>query len=106
MKLEVGKYYKSRDGFQFKCVHELNSEDDYRFLTVIDSGLFHQLNNIEGFSLNAPHHDLISEWVEPIEHEVDVYFWVNDEGDICCGDEPYGKLIAKVKVNFKEGEGL
>lgn len=119
MKLEVGKYYKSRDGLKFKCVHELKSEDDYRFLTVIDDGLLHQLNNIDGFSLNSPRHDLISEWVEPVVHEVDVCFYSDGEkihpldngGGMAIYEPSNGKhvptkLIAKVKVKFTEGEGL
>ena len=116
MKLEVGKYYKSREGLKFKCVHELKSNDDYRFLTVIDDGLLHQLNDIDGFSLHAPRYDLISEWVEPVVHEFEMallkmnaadgrtFISLQNISSIAPWDN--SSIIARKTIKITEGEGL
>jgi hypothetical protein len=57
-------------------------------------------------------HDIISEWVEPVEHELEVYFIREKKSKYICastldhqGYDEWEKL-AKIKVKFTEGEGL
>lgn len=110
MKLEVGKYYKDNVGDKWKCVHNF----DYGgapFICVSDNRC---KPTVARFSpngvtdtLDLPRH-IISEWVEPVEHEVDVWFYRGIGKAIVptkCYDEGLD-VIAKVKVKFTEGEGL
>lgn len=109
MKLEVGKYYKDNVGDKWKCVHNF----DYGgapFICVSDNRC---KPTVARFSpngvtdtLDLPRH-IISEWVEPVEHEVDVYFGTAKNGGIVASTGDWGTgTIAKVKVNFTEGQGL
>lgn len=114
MKLEVGKYYKSRDGRKWKCVHIFNDRQ-YNHVLLIDENKCEKTiyTNLDGTIFNNYTHsenDLISEWVEPIEHELDVCFYRDINGEVYCDvvkfDEDSIGSLAKVKVKFKEGEGL
>lgn len=117
MKLEVGKYYKSRDGRKWKCVHEykkcidrsiprflmIPDDNDNAICKVHDDGKYY-------FCGAEADSDLISEWVEPVEHEFEVEFYKDEKGFVSLFDIHIHGLnaepIAKVKVKFTEGEGL
>ena len=114
MKLEVGKYYKASNGAKYKCVHDFENKHNThlgRFLCATDGyngGSLHRFHS-DGKNDNVYCGvDLISEWVEPVEHEVEVHFYKDYDGDICTRtyNEIRLNLIAKVKVKFTEGEGL
>jgi hypothetical protein len=114
MKLEVGKYYKASNGAKYKCVHDFeNKQNTYlgRFLCATDGfnggslHRFHANGNNDNIYCGV---NLISEWVEPVEHEVDVWFYRGIGKAIVptkCYDEGLD-VIAKIKVKFTEGEGL
>lgn len=111
MKLEVGKYYKSRDGRKWKCVHEYENRDDYYYVCVeCGEGYCDSFPENGRFLLNGKQNgnDLICEWVEPVVREVEVAFWVTKEGSVRASQDLsyWGTPIAKVKVKFTEGEGL
>jgi hypothetical protein len=108
IKLEVGKYYKSRDGRKWKCVHQFEKNNNLLFanengaMTLLSSGLRTIVSESDV--------DIISEWVEPVKYEVDVCFYNDYAGGLYCNiinfcEESEG-AIAKIKVKFTEGEGL
>jgi predicted P-loop ATPase len=106
MKLEVGKYYKNQNGEKVKAL-------DYtvggRFiLHNIEKGYLYTVDALgKTYAYTDTIEDLISEWVEPVEHEVDVHFFKVGDA-IVFGNNPFykDKRIAKIKVKFTEGEGL
>lgn len=115
MKLEVGKYYKSRDGQKWKCVHEFKGRDDIFFPMICvenDFGSIGEFTKDGAFATRTHDNTLISEWVEPVELEVDVWFYKNSTTDneimatTVRPHDNYQTKIAKVKVKFTEGEGL
>ena len=111
MKLEVGKYYKGQNGDKWKCVHESSDSNQFfnMLCVLIDNSLrINYYFSKDGRYESEPEpYDLISEWVEPVEHEVEVAFWLK-EGTIRASQDLsyWGTPLAKVKVKFTEGEGL
>ena len=113
MKLEVGKYYKASNGAKYKCVHDFENKHNThlgRFLCATDGynggslHRFHANGNNDNVYCGV---NLIFEWVEPVEHEVEVAFW-KKEGTIRASQDLnyWGTPIAKIKVKFTEGDGL
>jgi hypothetical protein len=106
MKLEVGKYYKNRVGNKCQILFQKFNMDfvyiDLKYESIWIVKLF---GKHEGDCHSA--YDLISEWVEPVKHEVEVAFWKKDGTIRASQDLNYwGTPLAKIKVKFKEGEGL
>lgn len=115
MKLEVGKYYKGQNGDKWKCVHESSDSNQFfnMLCVLIDNSLrINYYFSKDGRYESEPEpYDLISEWVEPVEHEVEVHFYKQElNGRVLARDSGASltgwKIIAKVKVKFTEGEGL
>ena len=123
IKLEVGKFYKATNGTKYKCVHDFENKHNLhlgRFLCATDGyngGAFHRFHsNGENDNVYCGV-NLISEWVEPIEHEVDVLAY-DYKGLICLsygahldmllkgGYDKTLKKLARFKIKFSEGEGL
>jgi hypothetical protein len=110
MKLEVGKYYKGQNGDKWKCVHNFDY-GAYPFICVCDNrgmpvvGRFSPQGAKD--TLSSAYH-LISEWVEPVEHELEVLAYRTKEKTLyLTTDRHYwSNPIAKIKVKFTEGEGL
>jgi hypothetical protein len=113
MKLEVGKYYKGQNGDKWKCVHDFDY-GAYPFICVCDNrgtpvvARFSHGGSQDTLSSPNP---LISEWVEPVEHEVEVWFYKSKDGVVsqnsgCFSPYKINPPIAKIKVKFTEGEGL
>jgi hypothetical protein len=106
MKLEVGKYYKSQKGEKVKA---LDCTVGGRFiLHNIEKGYAYTVDAVgKTYAYTNTIEDLISEWVEPIEHEVEVAFWKKGGTIRASQDLNYwGTPLAKIKVKFTEGEGL
>lgn len=116
MKLEVGKYYKSRNGHKWKCVYIFNDRERNNVLLIDEKKCENVIyTNLNGTVFNndiTSYNDLISEWVEPVEHEVEVWFYKWGTNITCSpsylkfNGDGNQVLIAKVKVKFTEGEGL
>ena len=108
MKLEVGKYYKTRNGRKCKCVHIFKVEGVNSLCSFDEENISRTYYNNGMYDLNSQGGiDIVSEWVEPVKHEVDVAFW-KKEGTIRASQDLnyWGTPIAKIKVKFTEGEGL
>ena len=112
MKLEVGKYYKTRNGRRVRCVHVF-SDRAFNNVLFINENKCEDIiyTNSDGFVLYHNKHntnDIISEWVEPVEHEVEVLAYRTQEKILyLTTDRNYwNNPIAKIKVKFTEGEGL
>ena len=115
MKLEVGKYYKTRNGRKYKCVHDFG-ERAYmrgRFLCGCDDGNGGHDYKFDRVGKNTNQFcgvELISESVEPVAHTVDVYLIKNSVSEpmyaISRTPNPYEIPIAKKTITFTAGEGL
>jgi hypothetical protein len=112
MKLEVGKYYKTRNGRKCKCVHIFKGEGVNSLCSFDEENISRNYYNNGMYDLFSQRGiDIISEWVEPVEHEVEVYIQKSNDGfvsvSVCDITPTHGwKKIAKIKVKFTEGEGL
>ena len=111
MKIEIGKYYASRDGIKYKCVHDFGHGES-QFVMIADHGgityvgRFKTNGTVTGYSNYG--HCLVSELVEPVEHEVELWFY-RGIGKAIVPTKYYDEgldVIAKVKVKFKEGDNL
>lgn len=115
MKLEVGKYYKTRDGRKVKCVHVFEDRKFNNVLFINEKKCEDIIYaNRDGYVFLFSEYcanDIISEWVEPVEHEVEVWFYKSKDGVVsqnsgCFSPYKINPPIAKIKVKFTEGEGL
>ena len=113
MKLEVGKYYKTRLGHKWKCVHKMARCSGRVFICTDESNCetYYEDGMWMRASKNPNGYDLISEWVEPVEHEVEVWFYKSKDGVVsqnsgCFSPYKINPPIAKIKVKFTEGDGL
>jgi hypothetical protein len=69
MKIEKGKFYKSRDGRKWEVLTTERNSGDYPIVAISEDG------DIESFSINGhiiidnddDEDDLIAEWTEPVE---------------------------------------
>lgn len=112
MKLEVGKYYKTRDGRKVKCVHVFEDRKFNNVLFINEKKCEDIIYaNRDGYVFLFSEYcanDIISEWVEPVEHELEFLAYRTKEKTLyLTTDRHYwSNPIAKIKVKFTEGEGL
>lgn len=124
MKLEVGKYYKSRDGRKWKCVHEYHKQKDYFFSNLFlmvpsdsDDAVMRLWDNGKYLACGAESDsDIISEWVEPVVHEYEMallkmkstdgreFISLQNISSIAPWDN--SSIIARKTITITEGEGL
>ncbi len=111
MKIEPGKFYKTRGG---EKVHVLGRREDdnekYQFVGYIVGGETQSwdINGLVPSAINMNLKDLIEEWVEPVEHT----FWVNVYPYVVCAYESRKDAdkdaepdrVACVKVTCEEGQ--
>ena len=107
MKIEVGKYYKTREGFkaQILSVHPLRENC---FI-----GCIFDLDEVAGWDISGEiteddsSYDLIEEWKDPVQHEVIVSIYHIAGGSellITTANRGSDELIGSAKVTITEGE--
>lgn len=79
MKIEVGRFYKSRDGHKVQVVCDMN-DSDYPFIAKFFDDDGDWTDEITGDGKQWKHHhvsdgDLVAEWVDGFKRE----FYVTDE---------------------------
>lgn len=97
MKLEVGKYYKTRNGKKIYCALDRQTictklvSSDYPFLCISMDGTTTAYTSSGIWTLNNPSspEDIIAEWVEP--HPLEgcakgTLIWVSDRDPACYVD--------------------
>lgn len=104
MKIEVGKFYKTRDGRKAR-IYATDGISDTLHGAILheggwvsyawhESGL-HYLNTREGT-------DLVSEWREPVKLEFEAKAFVNDEEDRTCIAVPSSCGNKTFKITLEE----
>ena len=66
MKIEKGKFYKSRNGQKWEVLTTDRKKDDYTVIAMDEDGFYHSFT-LNGASFISSNYDLIAEWTEPVE---------------------------------------
>lgn len=122
MNIEVGKFYKTRDGRRARIYAVDGSEFGHIHGAISNSGgWYSQAWDANGQVWSTNGHifigseacrDLIGEWVEPrsgtlwvnvYEHMVSSNFLTKERADICASNKT---RLACIEVKWTEGEGL
>jgi hypothetical protein len=86
MKLEVGKYYKTRGGGKVRVAGRREfAADNYPFLVESTSGNYYSVSEDGRFNDGyTDSFDLIEEWRDPVTHTTFVAFYKSPGSDYIC----------------------
>jgi hypothetical protein len=117
MKLEAGKFYKTRDGRKaFAAAENPFHDNKFRYVGWVEYDPCNLGWNWEGKHPNKSRYDLIAEWVEP--KRIDGYIAIGTRltGDLAISREVAveglkrysidNKVLACIEVDCLEGDGL
>ena len=114
MKIEAGKYYRTRDGrkafvsaVEVPCERYCVNKRIHPVLGYIGVGQCSWTEAGHGDARCETEYDLVDEWREPVTRELTLYLYPN--GDVCTvprlGNYPIGSArVTLIEGQFAEGE--
>lgn len=113
VKLEVGKFYRTRDGRKARVIcTEIQSRQGYEALALLQVPKLPQLKEVrfyyfDGRSTEDSVYDLIAEWTEPIKKEFVAWMGIGEvptrDDSICAVDRAFGAVCSTLCCERREG---